>query len=106
MASMLPLVIRVDDLETETSTYHAFQDSPVQIGRSSLTDLVLDHPVVSQFHGTAEFDAQQTWYTDLGSTNGTALGGAALPAQERTQVERKASLEIGTLRLVLDRTMA
>src|SRR5512140_32466 len=76
---MLPLVIQVEDLREGTSTKTAFGKSPVRIGRSELNDLVLPQPFVSQWHAQVEFDDARMEYVDLGSTNGSILGGQPMP---------------------------
>jgi hypothetical protein len=101
---MLPLVIRVDDSESRTSTVHAFDASPVRVGRNPLNDLVLDNDAISQFHAEIDFDEHDTRFVDLGSTNGSSLAGAVLTPQAPASVPPRGAVAIGPLNLVLDRT--
>lgn len=54
---------------------HAVTASLVRIGRDESNDLVLDDPQVSAFHAEFRTDGQSAQITDLGSTNGTLVGG-------------------------------
>ncbi|NUP04443.1 MAG: FHA domain-containing protein [Polyangiaceae bacterium] len=55
-----------------------------RIGRSLDNDLVIQDPSVSQFHAAMRWIASGRWeIRDLGSTNGTFVGGVRLAAGER-----------------------
>jgi pimeloyl-ACP methyl ester carboxylesterase len=56
------------------------QDS-LTIGRAKTCDVVLDHPKVSREHAKLEQRGDRTWVRDLGSTNGTWIGGRRISEQ-------------------------
>jgi type VI secretion system FHA domain protein len=97
----VPLVVRVDDLETQESQQYAFLKSPVRVGRSELNDLHLDRPYVSTWHGLVQFEGDKITYVDLGSTNGTVLDGARLEKNVPAEIGPHSELVIGGLRLHL-----
>src|SRR5689334_13864619 len=100
---MQPLVIRIENTETHQSSVHAFSRSPVHVGRTELNDLPLREPFVSHWHGIVRFDEQSIKYVDLGSTNGTTLGGTRLRKNEPVTVDEKADLRVGPIRLHFSR---
>jgi len=101
---MIPLVVRVEDLETggEPEQF-AFIRSPVRIGRGELNDLPLARPFVSTYHGLVKFDDESASYVDVGSTNGSVLGGLQVEKNVPVQVGPGAELLIGTFRLTFTR---
>ncbi len=55
-----------------------------RVGRSGDNDLVIDEPAVSQFHAVVTWSSPGEWeLRDLGSRNGTWVGGERLKAGER-----------------------
>jgi type VI secretion system protein ImpI len=100
---MTPLVIFVDDLETQAAAQYAFIKSPVRIGRSELNDLPLPLPFVSAWHAVVQFDEQGIHYVDLGSTNGSMLDGIRLDKNAPVLVGAESEVCIGTLRLRFSR---
>ncbi len=96
---MLPLLIRLDNLEANTSNQHAFLRSPVRIGRNRMNDIALDLPFVSQWHAVVRFDENNTEYIDLGSTNGTLANGQRLARHQPIAVSGNVDLRIGHLRV-------
>ena len=67
------LRVRVVNTQDGSVVERVFDRSPVRIGRSSLNELPVQAPFVSQFHAVLEFDGQRVMVRDLGSTNGTTL---------------------------------
>lgn len=66
------------------------------IGRSQSCDIVLDDPAVSRSHGTLSRNDDGSWrYLDLGSSNGTVIGGVKYGAGEGTEVEPGDEIIIG-----------
>ena len=50
------------------------------IGRSSVSDMVVDEPSVSRRHAAVGGDRQRFWLMDLGSRNGTFINGNSVGA--------------------------
>jgi two-component system response regulator AtoC len=75
-------------------------DATLTVGRAKRCDLVIDHPSVSRehaiFHGGAPVAIE-----DLGSTNGTTVGGARVPAGGRMTIENGQVVAIGAALLVV-----
>ena len=95
------LVVHVDDTETQKRAKYAFMKSPVRIGRSEINDLHLDRTYVSTCHGVVQFDGDRVTFVDLGSTNGTTLGGVRLEKNVPVEIGPGDELRIGGLRLKL-----
>ena len=100
---MIPLVVRVEDLDGGGAEQFAFIRSPVRIGRGELNDVPLQRPFVSTYHGLIQFDDQETRYVDLGSTNGSTLDGARLERNTPVPVGPDTELLIGSFRLTFAR---
>ncbi len=97
-----PLVVIVRDAAGRARR-QAFLRSPIRVGRDPGAELVLDEPYVSARHGLVQFDAAEAWYTDLGSRNGTRIGGAPMAPHAPVRLGPDAALEIGPLRLTFER---
>lgn len=65
--------MRVVNTQDGSVLERTFDRSPVRIGRSSLNELQIQAPFVSQYHAVLEFDVNKLQLRDLGSTNGTSL---------------------------------
>jgi type VI secretion system protein ImpI len=65
--------MRVVNTQDGSVLERTFDRSPVRIGRSSLNELQIQAPFVSQYHAVLEFDGTRLHLRDLGSTNGTSL---------------------------------
>ncbi len=65
--------MRVVNTQDGSVLERTFDRSPVRIGRSSLNELPIQAPFVSQYHAVIEFDGTRLQLRDLGSTNGTTL---------------------------------
>src|SRR5262249_31826405 len=102
---MLPLVVRVEDLNTKTNVTHVFRTSPVHIGRNNLNELPLSEPFVSMWHGMLRFDEMSVEYVDLSSTNGTEIDGSRIRENVFFSVELETDLRIGSLRLHVARVL-
>src|SRR5258708_17701780 len=72
----------------------------ITVGRSRTCDITIDHPSVSRehasFHGGRPIHVE-----DLGSTNGTTVGGARLPSGTRVPIERGQAVAVGAAVLVV-----
>lgn len=97
---MLALLVRVDNFQDNSSRSFAFAKTPVRIGRNALNDLPLPFPFVSQWHAVVAFDQSNAAYYDLGSTNGTTVGGQRLAANQPVGIPGpEYEFRIGALRL-------
>jgi len=76
------------------------ENGRVTVGRSRTCDITIDHPSVSRehavFHGGRPIEIE-----DLGSTNGTAVGGVRVPKGSRVAIERGQVVAIGAAVLVV-----
>ena len=97
---MLALLVRVDNFQDNSTQSFAFGKTPVRIGRNALNDLPLMFPFVSQWHAVVAFDQSNAAYYDLGSTNGTTVGGQRLAANQAVGIPGpEYEFRIGALRL-------
>ncbi|MEM9188097.1 MAG: FHA domain-containing protein [Myxococcota bacterium] len=96
---MLPLLIRIQNTQTNADENRAFTSSPVRIGRNELNDLVLREPFVSQWHAVVWFDDRGARFVDLGSTNGTVVNGQRAEKNVPVPLDDRLDLRIGPLRL-------
>ncbi len=72
------------------------QNGTVVIGRSSEADVVVDHPSISRRHASLEC-ADSIRVEDLGSANGTVVGGRKLVPGDRIALVPGLVLELGTV---------
>jgi transcriptional regulator with GAF, ATPase, and Fis domain len=70
------------------------------IGREEEADVRIEHSSVSRRHALLHLDAELR-IEDLGSSNGTRVGGAALPAGQSVPVPIGTLMELGTAILVV-----
>src|SRR5690606_32843063 len=78
---------------------YTFSASPVRIGRNPLNDLPLPFPFVSGWHAVVRFDEHGAKFFDLGSTNGTMLGGRRVQPGEGVVIGDGVAVTIGRLEL-------
>lgn len=100
---MLALLVRVDNLDDNSSRSFSFAQSPVRIGRNTLNDLPLEWPFVSQWHAVVSFDDNAAAYYDMGSTNGTTVQGQRLGKHQPVPIAPGLEFRIGALRLTFSR---
>ncbi|MCH8275687.1 MAG: FHA domain-containing protein [Armatimonadetes bacterium] len=74
------------------------------VGRRPSNDVVIDDAYISGSHGKIEVTEEGVFFTDLGSTNGTLLNDAKLPANESVKIGPDDELKIGqqTFRIRID----
>jgi type VI secretion system protein len=101
---VLPLVVRVEGLQTKEPLLRVFDHSPIRIGRNNLNDLPLDDPFVSLWHGMLRFDERGVQYMDLASTNGSQLDGAKLGNNTFVPLGEDSVIRIGPLKLHISRS--
>jgi predicted component of type VI protein secretion system len=73
------LEVQVKDVVTGQARTLRFDTPSVRLGRNQLNDIPLDDPFVSEWHGVLRVDGAGIAYVDMGSTNGTLLGGKRVP---------------------------
>jgi eukaryotic-like serine/threonine-protein kinase len=84
---------------TDTPYTRKLLDSLLTIGRSDESDITLPETAVSRQHARLE-QRDGGWYViDLGSTNGTFLGGSRLPANVAVSWKMHQELQIGPFTL-------
>ncbi|HVE87418.1 MAG TPA: type VI secretion system-associated FHA domain protein [Myxococcales bacterium] len=103
---MAPLVITIKNVTTGEQRLRAFYRSPVHVGRNELNDLPLPNGYVSLWHAVIRFDDEAVRYTDLGSKNGSEVGGARVDANKVVDVGPQVPVQIGELRLEFSRDEA
>jgi type VI secretion system protein ImpI len=91
-------VLRITNTVNNTRAERTFARFPVRIGRNTLNDLNILDRFVSQFHAVLELQGRELMLRDLGSSNGTKVGGARAPAHEPTPLARhRNTFNIGPL---------
>ncbi|MEZ4298480.1 MAG: sigma 54-interacting transcriptional regulator [Polyangiaceae bacterium] len=68
----------------------------ITVGRSEECDVCIDHPSLSRKHASIEVD-RGVFIRELGSTNGTRLGGRRLRPEERVPLPSGELVEIGPI---------
>lgn len=68
------------------------------LGRRPTNDIVITDPYVSGSHAKIEVVDDGIYLTDVGSTNGTKLNGAPLPANQRTRITPDDEIAIGQMK--------
>ncbi|MDB5216756.1 MAG: hypothetical protein JWO86_4683 [Myxococcaceae bacterium] len=92
------LKLRITNTVNNTCVDRTFTRFPVRIGRSTLNDLNILDRFVSQFHAVVELHGGELMLRDLGSSNGTKVGGNRAPAHEPTPLAlHKNAFAIGPL---------
>ena len=81
---------------------HAIKPGRTTFGRRDGNDIVLSDPYVSGSHGVFEADETGLYLTDTGSTNGTVVNEAKLPANQRTQLQAGDRIKLGAIELVVE----
>ncbi|MCB9832755.1 MAG: FHA domain-containing protein [Planctomycetes bacterium] len=68
------------------------------IGRKGdATNLAIEHQAVSACHATISFEDRRFYIEDMGSSNGTFLGGDRLPANQRVELKPETQLRFGSI---------
>lgn len=70
-------------------------------GRRAECDIVIADPYVSGRHGLFEVDDDGVFLTDTGSTNGTVLNEARLPAEARTRLADGDVIRLGSVEITV-----
>ena len=76
---------------------------PFTIGRARDCNFVIDSSDVSRLHAQFDFDHQQVYITDLGSTNGTMLNNMVLEPKKKMRLRAGDEINVGNVtRLFFD----
>ncbi|MFN2460369.1 MAG: FHA domain-containing protein [Candidatus Velthaea sp.] len=70
----------------------------VLVGRAPSADLRIDDPRVSRLHARIEMRDDGVYVEDLGSRNGTAVDGEAVPGSRRLRVDDE--IEVGAASII------
>ena len=97
-AEGLRLVVMTPD--GQTTTVELPKAAQVTIGRSRECEVRVDDPSVSRRHATVHLSPSLA-VEDLGSANGTRVGGRALAPNARQAVEPGTLIEVGEVRVVI-----
>ncbi|MCH8309201.1 MAG: FHA domain-containing protein [Chloroflexi bacterium] len=65
----------------EDGTITSLGPGVFSIGRSLISNIVIDKPGISRHHASIRSDAEGFWIADAGSRNGTYLNGTKLGAE-------------------------
>jgi predicted component of type VI protein secretion system len=99
----MELRISIHDPRTGTLEEALFRTSPIRIGRNALNDLLLDEPSVSQWHAQVAWGDRGIWFTDVGSSNGSIVGGARALPNQPVSIEGEESVSVGPMLLRVSR---
>lgn len=76
---------------------------PFSIGRARECDFVIDSPDISRLHAQFDFDHQQVYIQDMGSTNGTFLNNHPLEPSKQARLRAGDEINIGNVvKLIFD----
>ena len=105
-ATTLAVTMRVTNTTDGSGIERTYDRFPVRIGRSALNDLQLEFGFVTQFHAVIERNDQTLFLRDLGSRNGSAMGGKKVaPHQSLDLAASGFTFDIGPLHFQLATTM-
>lgn len=99
---MRALRVQVYDSQTGHTRNERYTRSPVRIGRHPSNELCLSFGFVSGRHAQLEFDDNGGTFTDLGSTNGSSVGGRRVGKMEAITLGDGLSVTIGKLEMRFD----
>lgn len=86
-------------LDSGEETLHPLGEAPLTVGRAPDCDIVVASGAVSRRHAEIALDGRDVIVTDLGSTNGTAIGGERLVAPTRLRASQ--TCRIGPARITV-----
>ncbi|MER3495918.1 MAG: DUF2662 domain-containing protein, partial [Armatimonadota bacterium] len=83
-------------------------DLPLKLGRNTFgrrdgNDLVIPDPYISGRHGVIEVTETEVFITDVGSSNGTVVGGAKIPTDKQIKLAPSERITLGSLELTVER---
>ncbi|HVZ87481.1 MAG TPA: type VI secretion system-associated FHA domain protein [Polyangia bacterium] len=99
----MQLEITISDPGSTTKRTLLFSASPVRIGRNQLNEIALEDPFVSEWHGLIRFGDESISYSDLGSTNGSALDGVRLAKNVPAPLTENSRILLGRIEITVSR---
>ncbi len=90
--------------EGAVTSYILPENGALTIGRAPSNDVAINDPSLSRNHATVRATAAGLTIEDLGSANGTILGGERLPPNDAKPLEVGFVVEVGSLMLVVQRS--
>jgi glycine betaine catabolism B len=78
------------------------QQAECLIGRHPNCDLVLDGPAVSRIHGRVLFEAEQCFFIDLGSTDGSRLNNEEIYVNQAYAIAPDDVIRIGEFAVIIE----
>jgi pSer/pThr/pTyr-binding forkhead associated (FHA) protein len=87
-------------VDVRTQQDYLLRQGENTVGREN-TDVLLSDSTVSRRHALIILDADKCWIEDLGSTNGTYIGGVRINRGERVEVRDGTEISFGSVTLSL-----
>lgn len=93
--------------ETRPASYLIFNKKKVElvakitIGRDTDNDVVVDNKLASRHHALIQKIKDAYFIKDMGSTNGTFINGATIPADKYVKLRPGDKITIGNMNLVI-----
>jgi two-component system, NtrC family, response regulator AtoC len=80
---------------------HTLGEGSVLIGRSTFSDVMIDHPSISRRHALLRIEQKRATIEDLGSANGTRIGDTILTPGTAIEVHPGDPIDLGSITVVL-----
>lgn len=93
--------------DTKAASYLVFNKKKIElvakikIGRESDNDIIVDNNLASRHHAVIQKIKDAYFLKDAGSTNGTFLNGAKIPAEKYVKLKPGDKITIGNMSLVI-----
>ncbi len=95
--TQIPQELEPRQLSAETSNKKEFL-----IGRAPHCDVILNNATVSREHGKISFEANQYYFTDLGSTNGSQLNNIARESFQSLLLTVNDTIQLGDFAILIE----
>jgi glycine betaine catabolism B len=76
------------------------------IGRAPQCDVILNNATISREHGKISFEANQYYFTDLGSTNGSQINNIAREALQSLPLSVNDTIQLGDFTILIEEIRA
>jgi glycine betaine catabolism B len=93
----IPQELEPMQLSSETSKKKDFL-----IGRAPQCDVILNNATVSREHGKISYEANQYYFTDLGSTNGSQINNIAREAFQSSLLSVNDTIQLGDFAILIE----